>query len=166
MRALVAMLGLTFVHAATAAPAPAAGVFERLAGTWQGSGEVRGMPAEPRMDWQKVFGGRFMYLEFDNRMHNAEGAEIRFRAHGYYRLEPDGATTGIWLDSRGVILPLAGTIGVDGTTLTIDWGDEASVERGRTEYRLDGDRLEVTDEVLLLDGTWRTFGRTTLTRVR
>jgi hypothetical protein len=95
-------------------------------------------------------------------MRAADGSEYRFQAHAYYRAGEDGAITGTWLDSRGVTLPLAGK--ADEASLHIEWGSETT-ERGRTAYRLEGDTLEVVDEVLLKDGEWREFGRSVLRRV-
>ncbi len=95
-------------------------------------------------------------------MRAADGTEYRFQAHAYYRAGDDGAITGTWLDSRGVTLPLTGTAGE--ASMDIEWGSEAT-ERGRSRYRITGDTLEVVDEVLLPDGQWRVFGRSTLRRV-
>jgi hypothetical protein len=140
----------------------AADVFEQLVGQWRGGGEVRGMPSEQVMRWGPVLDGGFTRLEFDNTMRAADGSEYRFQAHAYYRAGEDGAITGTWLDSRGVTLPLAGK--ADEASLHIEWGSETT-ERGRTAYRLEGDTLEVVDEVLLKDGEWREFGRSVLQRV-
>lgn len=152
---------LAATTALVSAPA-GADTLEQLTGQWHGGGEVRGMPSEQRMHWGPALDGSFTRLEFDNTMRAADGAEYRFKAHAYYRAGEDGAITGTWLDSRGVTLPLAGTAGE--ARLDIQWGSEAT-ERGRTTYRIDGDTLEVVDEVLLPDGAWRVFGRSTLERV-
>ncbi|NNE06711.1 MAG: hypothetical protein HKN15_13400, partial [Xanthomonadales bacterium] len=111
-----------------------------------------------------VLDGAFTRLEFSNSMRGSDGAGFEFRAHGYYRPGEDGVISGTWLDSRGVRLPLSGT-SPDDFTLRIEWGS-AETEQGRTEYRIDGDRLQVVDEVLLPDGAWRVFGRSELQRVQ
>jgi hypothetical protein len=139
----------------------AAAFFGKLAGEWQGTGEVSAMAADMRMTWEPVLDGRFLRLTMDNRMTGAEGKTWHFKSQAYYRIEKDGTITGTWFDSRGITQPLAG--GVEQDAMTIQWGTEA-IERGRSHYRLSADALEVTDEVLTKEGEWRTFGRTRLTR--
>lgn len=152
--------GMCVVALLLSPPAWSAGnIFDALAGEWQGSGEVRGMASEQSMVWSQVLDGQFTRLEFDNRMSQDGELVFHFRAHAYYRVDGDGRVTGHWFDSRGVSFPLQGTR--TGSSLNIEWGT-SETELGRTAYRIDGDRLEVTDEVLGAGGEWRVFGRSTL----
>ena len=139
-----------------------ADVFEQLAGQWRGGGEVRGMQSEQLMRWGPVLDGSFTRLEFDNTMRGEDDSEYRFQAHAYYLAGEGGAITGTWLDSRGMTLPLTGQ--ACEASLDIEWGS-ATTERGRSAYRIEGDRLEVVDEVLQKDGRWRVFGRSVLQKV-
>jgi len=99
----------------------------------------------------------------ENLMTGQDGKTWHFKAEAFYRVQQDGSIAGHWFDSRGISLPLVGR--ADGDAMTIDWGNEASAERGRTTYRLAADALEVTDEVDGKDGTLTTFGRTRLSRL-
>ena len=137
-------------------------ILQTLVGTWQGSGEVRGMPSEQTMVWTPALGGQFFRLEFDNQMHAGEGQVYRFQAHAYYRPSPEGEIVGNWFDSRGVIFSLSGS--QTACTLSIEWGSP-DTETGRTRYHLAGNKLEVTDEVLGAEGEWRIFGQSVLERV-
>lgn len=161
IRALVVWIAV--LPAAVAEETPAAQLFAALVGHWQGTGEVRGMPSKQEMHWEPVLDGRFLRLSFDNRMTAPDGKEWRFQAQSYYRVEADDTIAGTWFDSRGVSFPLAGTV-EPGGAMTILWGTPET-ERGRSSYRISDAGLEVTDEVMGPDGAWRTFGRTTLTRL-
>lgn len=134
---------------------------EQVTGTWQGGGKVRGMSSQQTMVWSTVLGGQFTQLEFDNRMRQSEESEFRFMARAFYRSEPGGRVTGHWFDSRGIEFPLHGT--QTPSSLTIEWGTPET-ELGRTEYKLVGDGLKVTDEVLGADGEWKVFGSSELNR--
>jgi len=158
-----AALVLALAGLPTLAEAPAAAAFlERLAGEWKGAGEVSGMAADMHMRWEQVLDGKFHRLSMENLMTGQDGKTWHFKADAFYRVQKDGSIAGHWFDSRGISLPLAGL--ADGDAMTIDWGNEASAERGRSTYRLAADTLEVTDEVYGKDGTFTAFGRTRLTR--
>ena len=158
----ILLLWIACLPAAFAQESPAAGFFARIAGDWQGTGEVRGMASVQKMAWQPVLDGSFLRLTFDNCMTAADGKEWQFQAHGYYRVRDDGTITGLWFDSRGVSFLLSGAVDAGGT-MTIQWGTD-DTERGRSSYRIEADELQVTDEVLSREGEWRVFGRTRLTR--
>jgi hypothetical protein len=160
---LVMLLLALAAPPAFAEESAASAFFGRLAGEWQGTGEVSAMAADMRMTWEPVLDGRFLRLTMDNRMTGAEGKAWHFKSQAYYRIEKDGTITGTWFDSRGITLPLTG--GVEQDVMTIQWGTEAS-ERGRSHYRLSADALEVTDEVLAREGEWQVFGRTRLARLQ
>lgn len=154
-------LGLALLAGLGLHDAARAQVWERLAGRWQGTGEVGGMAATPVLAFAPALGGRAHRLSFDNRMRGADGRERPFAAEAVYLCE-GAACRGHWYDTRGAILPLATREEAD--ALVVDWGD-AGKERGRTTYRLQDDGvLDVTDEVLGQDGRWKVFGRSRLTR--
>ena len=57
------------------------------------------------------------------------------------------------------------TAELDGEAVVASWGT-SETELGETTYRrLAPNRLEVVDRVLGKNGTWREFGRCTLTRL-
>lgn len=158
MLLLWAVLQPVAMAGAPAAAAP----FANLAGEWQGSGEINGMASVQQMHWEPVLNGRFLRLTLDNRMTAADGVERRFQAQAFYRAGDDGAIAGTWFDSRGISLPLVGSIDDQGV-MTILWGTD-DTERGRSSYRIVADTLAVTDEVLTPAGAWRVFGRAKLSR--
>jgi hypothetical protein len=136
-----------------------------LLGEWRGTGVVTGRASDLTMTWSREVGGAFVHLRFRNAMAAGGGrpAEV-FEGRGYYRVTTSAATTstGTWIDSRGLILPVAVTIAAD--SFTSDWG-AAGTEQGRTVYRLIGaGELEVTDFVRAADGPYRVFGRSHLRR--
>ncbi len=162
-RHCAATLVLALASSPTFAEAPAASAFlARLAGEWKGVGEVSDMAADMHMRWEQALDGKFHRLAMENRMTGQDGKTWHFKAEAFYRVQKDGSIAGQWFDSRGLNLPLAGR--ADADAMTIDWGNEASAERGRSTYRLLADALEVTDEVYGKDGTLTTFGSTRLTR--
>jgi hypothetical protein len=161
LRAVAAFVMAFAFQAVQADESPAAAFFTKLAGHWQGNGEVRLMAADMRMHWEPVLDGQFHRLSMEDVMTGADGKSWHFKAQGYYRVQTDGTISGTWFDSRGISLPLTGR--VEGDTMTIDWGTEA-IERGRSSYRLGDGALEVTDEVYAKEGELRVFGRTRLTR--
>ncbi|WP_146910444.1 hypothetical protein [Arenimonas daejeonensis] len=146
---------------AVAADAPPATAWAALAGTWRGSGEVRGMAAEVTLEFRESLGGRGRHLRFENLMRGEDSQAWPFRAEALYLCDPAGACRGHWYDSRGMVLPLAATATPD--RVVVDWGD-ADTERGRTTYALTGNQLRITDEVLGKDGVWKVFGRTVARR--
>jgi hypothetical protein len=77
---LVALVALPALAQETAAAA----FLGRLAGSWQGTGEVRRMAADMRMRWEAVLDGQFHRLSMDNRMIGKDGALAVF---GRTRLE-------------------------------------------------------------------------------
>ena len=164
-RHLAGALVLAFASLQALAEAPAAYVFlGRLVGDWRGAGEVSRMAGDMRMHWEPVLDGQFHRLSMENQLTGVDGKIWHFKAQGYYRVGTDGTITGQWFDSRGFSLPLTGSVA--GDAMTIDWGTEASAERGRSTYRLAADALEVTDEAYGKDGTLSVFGRTRLTRAQ
>lgn len=154
---------LALAVSATQTPLPPA--MAGLLGDWRGTGVVTGRASEMTMTWSRDVGDAFVHLRFRNAMAQDGGRPAQvFEARGYYRaasaIAVDGK--GTWVDSRGVIFPIAFTLTAD--TLTSDWGD-ASTERGRTVYRLTpSGTLEVIDFVRLPDGQYREFGRSELRR--
>ncbi len=159
----VVLLWTAFLPAALAGDSAASLFSGKLAGGWRGTGEVRDMAADMRMTWELVLDDQFLRLTLDNQMSGADGKAWHFKAQAYYRILDDGTIAGTWFDSRGISLPLTGSVNEDGV-MTILWGTEA-IERGRSSYRLSAEGLEVTDEVLTREGEWRIFGRTRLTRL-
>jgi hypothetical protein len=136
--------------------------FARLAGEWQGAGEVLGMPSAQEARWEPALDAAFFRFLFSNRTRAADGRESRFRAEAFYRVAADGTVTGTWLDSRGTTLPLAGGLDEAGALVILSGSPET--ERGRSTYRLEDDALEIVDEVVAEGGSWRVFGRTRLLR--
>lgn len=141
--------------------ASAENVWGKLAGHWQGSGEVSGMSASIELQFRPAFGGRGYHLTFDNRMRGKDDKVWPFAAEALYVCDAEGTCRGHWYDSRGMVLPLKATTASD--RLVVEWGD-AGTERGRTTYRLEGDGIAITDEVMGKDGAWKVFGETTANR--
>ncbi len=122
------------------------------------------MAADMRMRWGLVLDCKFHRLSMETFMTGQDGKTWHFKADAFYRVQNDGSIAGHWFDSRGISLPLVDRAEADGMSIAIDWGNEASAERGRSTYRLAADALEVTDEVYGKDGALTVFGHTRLTR--
>lgn len=150
---LLALLVLIAAPTASAEPDQT-----RLLGDWQSACDAWGTPATCRATWQR--GKHASLVEQHYTIVSAgNGMEI-FAGRGLYRII-DGQVDGIWEDSRGQILPLAGTY-QDGV-LSVIWG-EASSEIGRSVYTLNEPTLQAVDSVLTESG-WRTFMTIDYTRI-
>ncbi len=153
------MRTLVLALLALAAGGARADAWDALYGRWSGTGEVNGMAAAMELEFRKTLDGQGRHLSFANRMTAKDGQEWMFRAEALYLCDAAGACRGHWYDSRGMVLPLV--VASHDDRVVVDWGD-AATERGRTTYRVTADRrLEVMDEVLAKDGSWKVFGRTT-----
>lgn len=157
----------------TTAPDP---LLTRLVGVWSGEGTVLGQPARVRMEWAPTLDDAFVRLTFVNEMGPARLApqpeglaqgkpaakSRRFEGHAYYRATADNAYRGIWVDNSGAIRPIEATRDAD--VLVARWGTPQT-EEGETTYRLvSATRMEVVDRVKSKDGSWREFGRVTVSR--
>lgn len=142
---LLATSALVAAPCATANPAPAT-----FHGDWQSPCDAWGTPAICKSTWNVGIHPSHLVQDY-SIVTAADGTQI-FAGRGLYRIM-DGKVDGIWEDSRGQILPLAGTY--QDTRLNVIWG-EASNEIGRSIYTLDDDGLRVVDSVLTEDG-WRPF---------
>lgn len=142
---LLATSALVAAPFANATPAPAT-----FHGDWQSPCDAWGTPAICTSTWNVGIHASHLVQTY-SIVSAADGSQI-FAGRGLYRIM-DGKVDGIWEDSRGQILPLAGTY--QDTKLNVIWG-EASNEIGRSVYTLEGDDLQVVDSVLTEDG-WRPF---------
>ena len=110
---------------------------------WTGSGILMGSPATFEMHWRWELGKRFLKLEFQNKRETADGKEIVFKAHAYYKAVGDSLYEGTWFDSRGVTFPLRGV--VRHNEFIVEWGSEET-ELGRTVYTVQSPgEMKVTD---------------------
>ena len=133
-----------------------------LTGHWEGIGTILGQPSRVSLEWAPVLDGRFHRLTFESHI-GPEPRTRHFQGHAYYRATPQGYHA-TWFDSSGLVRPIESTRQAD--AIVSVWGT-AETEVGETTYRLvTADTLEVVDRVGAKDGTWREFGRVTLTRAR
>lgn len=88
-------------------------VWDRLAGHWQGTGDVSGMRATLALSFAPVLEGKAYRLSFSSRMRAADGREWPFAAEATYLCHVDAPCRGHWYDTRGMILPLAATAQAD-----------------------------------------------------
>ncbi len=156
MLTLLVALALTFQ---TTASDP---LLTRLVGVWTGEGTVLGQPARIRMEWAPTLDGAFVRLTFVNTMGPADKMRT-FEGHAYYRVAEDKMSyRGTWVDNSGAIRPIEATRA--GDALVGRWGT-SQTEEGETTYRLvTATTMEVVDRVKSRDGSWREFGRVTLSR--
>lgn len=161
-RALLLALALAMpVPAVHAQPAPAMGVLAELEGRWEGTGTILGQPSRVQMEWTPALDARFVRLTFVSHI-GPEPKARRFEGHAYYQPAGEGRYRATWFDSSGLVRPIAATS--TSGTLVAAWGT-AETEVGETTYRLtSADWMEVVDRVKSKDGTWREFGRSTLSR--
>lgn len=147
--------------AQTSSDTAATTLLARLTGAWTGTGTILGQAATVEMEWTPVLDDRFMRLTFTSHIGPAP-ATRHFEGHAYYEVRPEGRLRATWFDSSGLTRPIEGV--ADATTLVSAWGSPET-ELGETTYRLVSDRqMEVVDRVQRQDGTWREFGRSTLSR--
>ena len=169
-RAALKALGLSVMtagtHTAPALAQPAAGpasfgVLNQLEGKWEGTGVILRQVSRVQMEWARALDGRFMRLTFISHIGPPPKTQ-QFEGHAYYEPASEGRFRATWFDSSGLVRPIV----ANGTasTLVAEWGT-ATTELGETTYRLTApDRMEVVDRVRSRDGTWREFGRSTLSR--
>ncbi len=145
-----------------APPAPAAAaMLARLAGAWTGTGVILGQASKVEMQWTSVLDGRFVRLTFTSHIGPPPKTQ-RFEGHAYYAVGESGRVGATWFDSSGLTRPIAAR--VEAAALVSAW-DTPDTELGETTYRLVSDHeIEVVDRVRRKDGTWREFGRSTLSR--
>jgi len=147
-RALLAIIAVIAPQMAAADPEPAPSF--AVLGSWQSDCDAWGTLATCTTIWST--GKHQSHLVQDYTIVRAEGGAEIFSGRGLYRVS-DGAVDGIWEDSRGQILPLAGRY-EDGV-LNVIWG-EASNEIGRSVYTLNDTGLQAVDSVLTEQG-WHAF---------
>ena len=131
-------------------------LLSRFVGRWSGSGTVLNQPSKISLEWTWELDGQFARLTFRNEMPNTA-----FEGHAYYRPSGD-RYRGMWFDNSGMLRPLDAAR--DGDALVSKWGT-AETEEGETTYRLVAPAtMEIIDRVKSKDGTWREFGRSSVTR--
>ena len=142
----------TGVAGQDASPAPHP-VFERLAGSWEGSGELMGRTARFTMAWEVAPGG-FVRLRFTNAF-MGEGGQLQpvLRAEATYRVTGDAAL-GVWVDDRPQRITLEAEL--TDSSITTEWS--AATERGRTEYVVRSASEVVVRDFVYVDGVARPFG--------
>lgn len=137
--------------AASAQPEPA-GEAGALLGNWRGACEAWGTRAVCRLRWETGLHPEHLVLHY--RIEAEADGRVIFAGRGLYRGRGE-TFDGYWEDSQGSVHPLRARF--DGATMTTLWGDAASGEQGRSEYRLVGPgQLRVTDS-MRADEDWRDF---------
>ena len=117
-----------------------------------------GKAAQFTMHWSSVLDGSFYKLDFENRRQGEGSSEIIFKAQAHYRVIDSTLIVGTWLDNRGVILPLSGT--VTENRLMINWGDH-NTEMGKTNYHLSSAEIIEAEDYVQKDSTYHQFGTAT-----
>ncbi|MEM9232950.1 MAG: hypothetical protein AAGA69_01770 [Pseudomonadota bacterium] len=143
--ATLAVLSAQMVNAEDMIPTADTGL-----GEWHAPCDAWGVPATCTTTWSKGKHDSHLVQEY-SIVSVADNVPI-FSGRGLYRIV-DGQVEGVWEDSRGEILQLAGTY--ENGTLKVIWGD-ASSEIGRSVYRFADGRMQARDSVLTDDG-WREF---------
>ena len=157
---LLVTVGARAAPGQSAPPAPTR-VLAELEGHWEGTGVILGQPSRVQMDWARTLADRFARLTFVSHI-GAEPKTQRFEGHAYYQAAGPDHYRATWFDSSGLVRPIRATS--TSGTLVAAWGTP-DTEEGETTYRLTlPDRLDVVDRVKGKDGTWREFGRSTLSR--
>lgn len=146
---------LSIVIVAMSADPLSAQALDPFLGVWEGRGRLFNMDAGFHMTWERVLGGRFVRLTFRNSIPGTDGSSRSLDAQAYYKLDDDGRINGTWFDSRGMVLPLRGS--VEGDALIIHWGSPET-EEGRTEYRFVDETRIIVEDFVLRDGDWHHFG--------
>ncbi len=134
-------------------------VFERLAGSWVGSGVLLERPAAFEMRWELGENG-FVHLTFTNAFVGEDGARMPVLSSRATYLPRGSTAVGVWLDTRPQQLTLLATM-TDSSVVT-NWTAEA--EEGRTEYVVRSDQEVVVRDFVLVGGVERPFASATYRR--
>ncbi len=113
-----------------------------LLGHWEGKGTLMGNPATFRMQWSTSLNNQFIQLKFSNSFTDKQGIMRTLESRAYYNFN---TRQGVWVDSRGVILPLK--LEFTSNTLTVLWGN-TQTEQGKTIYKVEKSTIKVEDHVL------------------
>ncbi len=133
----------------------------RLEGAWSGDGTILGQPAKVEMQWEPVLDRAFLRLTWVSHI-GAAPKTMRFEGQAYYRRTGPASARATWFDSSGQVRPIVVTAA--GEALVAAWGTPET-EVGETTYRFESaTRVLVVDRVRQKDGSWREFGRSTLSR--
>ena len=124
---------------------------------WKGEGILLGTDAKFNMEWEKVLGGQFYQLKFQNER-VVEGQKITFNAISYYKPDETESFTGAWFDSRGVTFPLKGTF--TDNSLVVDWGT-SDTEVGRSIYTVNADGTISVEDYIQKGESNINFGKAT-----
>lgn len=155
---LLTLVLLLFAAPATAQSAASPAELDWLVGEWTGDGQIFGQPSSATLAVGTATVRGWVKIDYSFRVTNvAATTAAAFMGQGLYRMTGSGKWSGRWTDSYGSSHPLAGR--VNGQKLVSTWGS-VDTEIGRTSYQRSADgSLEVTDQVLQADGTWRLFAR-------
>lgn len=126
-------------------------VSNSILGHWEGKGTLMGNAATFHMQWSTSLNNQFMQLKFSNSFTDKQGIMRTLASRAYYNFKTQ---KGVWVDSRGVILPLK--LEFTSHTLTVLWGD-TQTEQGKTIYKVEKGTIKVEDHVLN-EGNYFLFG--------
>lgn len=130
---------------------------QNFIGSWKGEGKVTGLDSKVTMIWEPALGGQFVRLTFHNEMKDKNGKVQMFEGSAYYRPAGGEKFLGYWFDSGGEMHPIDAVF--QENALRSTWGTRET-KYGRTIYQLvENTKMEVTDSIMLKDGSWREFGR-------
>lgn len=132
-------------------------LYNNILGNWEGKGTLMGNTATFQMQWKTTLNNRFIQLTFSNSFTDKQGTTRTLTSHAYYNFS---TKKGVWVDSRGVILPLV--LEFTSTTLTVLWGD-AHTEQGKTIYKVMKDGM-LTEDHVLKNGKYFLFGTASYTK--
>ncbi|MDT7831639.1 hypothetical protein RQM59_04565 [Flavobacteriaceae bacterium S356] len=132
-------------------------LLKEILGRWEGKGTLMGNQATFQMQWNTALNNKFVQLTFSNTFTDKQGITRTLASKAYYNLN---TKKGVWIDSRGMILPLALDFTTD--TLTVLWGD-AHTEQGKTIYKVADNDIQ-TEDYVLKNEQYFLFGRASYVR--
>ena len=149
---------LLFAVPVAAQPGVKSTELDWLSGEWTGEGQIFGQPSAANLTVGPSAVRGWVQIDYSVRVTTVTATTAAaFVGQGMYRAIGVGKWSGRWSDSNGSNHPLAGR--VNGQRLVSIWGS-VDTEIGRTSYQQSADgALEVIDQVLQADGTWRQFAR-------
>jgi len=127
---------------------------DSLEGVWKGNGNLFGNEAKFEMTWKKALNNAFFKLTFSNEFSDNKGSVRSLKSEAFYKIT-NNKIEGYWFDSRGLILPLKGTI--EDSQLTIFWGDDKT-ENGKTIYTINSNQTINVKDYFSVDGNYKLFG--------
>lgn len=131
---------------------------EWILGNWDGEGSLFNQPAKFQMTWTDQWKGKFLKLEFSNKIIDSQYP--KFEVEAYYHPIDGNRYKGYWFDSRGWFVEVGSKFNTETNTLTSVWGSPET-EQGKTIYQFQSDGTIAVEDYVLRNNGYELFGKAT-----